>query len=435
MFAPLLAAALTLTLPASSGRTLSLDEAVGTALAHQPQLRQAHAGTDAAWARADEARAPILPQVVGTAGYQRATGNFAPRPGALPSTATGAAAGGGSLTTYNYFNFGVTLSQFIWDFGQTTDKWKSAQASASATGQTERATRLSVIANVRTAYFAARASRDLVEVARETLANQEKHLKQIQEFVQVGTRPEIDLAQAKTDRANAQAQLINAENSYSTARAQLNIAMGIEAPIDYDVETGAPPAIDGEDSPLDALVDEAVRARPELRSMQEQLKAQRLQVSSAKGAYGPSIGAAMSLTDAGTDITAMGWNWSAGVNLTWPLFSGLLTRSQVREAKAGVTSLEAQFDSVRQQVRLDVEQAQLAVRAGRSSLVANGEALVNARELLRLAEGRYASGVGNAIELGDAQVALTNAAAQKTQAEFNLAVARAQLVHALGRDS
>ena len=50
-----------------------------------------------------------------------------------------------------------------------------------------------------------------------------------------------------------------------------------------------------------------------------------------------------------------------------------------------------------------------------------------------LAEGRYQAGVGNIIELGDAQVAQTSAAAQAVQAEYNLATARAQLGRALGR--
>jgi outer membrane protein len=41
--------------------------------------------------------------------------------------------------------------------------------------------------------------------------------------------------------------------------------------------------------------------------------------------------------------------------------------------------------------------------------------------------------VGSGIELGDAQVALTNAAAQEVQARYTLANARAQLMKALGR--
>ena len=73
------------------------------------------------------------------------------------------------------------------------------------------------------------------------------------------------------------------------------------------------------------------------------------------------------------------------------------------------------------------------VRAAKESIGATQEALVNARERLRLAEQRYEVGVGSAIELGDAQLALAQAAAQAVQADDRLATARAQLLRALGR--
>jgi outer membrane protein len=50
--------------------------------------------------------------------------------------------------------------------------------------------------------------KDLVRVARETLDNQVRRIRQIEGFVRVGTRPEIDLAEARTDEANARVQLI-----------------------------------------------------------------------------------------------------------------------------------------------------------------------------------------------------------------------------------
>jgi outer membrane protein len=84
-------------------------------------------------------------------------------------------------------------------------------------------------------------------------------------------------------------------------------------------------------------------------------------------------------------------------------------------------------------MRLEVDQARLAVRAAKAAIVASDEAVQNARERLKLAEGRYQTGVGNAIELGDAQLAMTSTQAQKVQAEYNLASARAALLKALGR--
>ena len=98
-----------------------------------------------------------------------------------------------------------------------------------------------------------------------------------------------------------------------------------------------------------------------------------------------------------------------------------------------IKNARAQLDSARLQIRLELDQARLALRAAKAALGAAGEALRNARERLKLAEGRYQQGIGSIIELGDAQVALTTAAAQSVQADYRVATARAQLAKALGR--
>ena len=87
---------------------------------------------------------------------------------------------------------------------------------------------------------------------------------------------------------------------------------------------------------------------------------------------------------------------------------------------------------MRLQVSVDVVQGRLAVRASKSSIDGAEEALTNAREQLRLAEGRYQTGQGSIIELADAQVAYTTAEAQEVSARYSLASARAQLLTALG---
>ena len=286
---------------------------------------------------------------------------------------------------------------------------------------------------VRTAYFAARAAKDLVAVARETLANQEAHLRQIQGFVEVGTRPEIDLAQARTDRANARVQLINAENGYEVAKAQLNLAMGIEGPTDYDIGDETLPSVPGEDGSGDELLGEALRARPEVASLASQVSAQQATLGSIRGGYLPSLSVSTGVTDVGPTPGQTYWNWDATATLSWNLFQGGLTRAQVQEAEANLDGLDAEMAALRQQIRLDVEQVRLAVRAAQGALAAAGEALANARERLRLAEGRYQTGAGSTIELGDAQVALSAAGAQRIQAQYSVSTARAQLLRALGR--
>ena len=224
---------------------LTLGQALETAQQHQPQLWQARASAEAASARADELRAPILPQVTLTAGYQRTTANFVARPGAVPSSFN--TSGSTSLDSFNFWSGGLTLNQYIWDFGVTTDRWRSSRAAAESLHQSSRAVEQQIIAGVRTAYFNARAQLALIQVARENLANLELHLKQIEGFAAAGTRPKIDLAQARADRAQGQVQLISAQNAYAVAKAQLNQAIGETGTTDYDVQDETLPPIPGED--------------------------------------------------------------------------------------------------------------------------------------------------------------------------------------------
>ena len=415
----------------SGQRVVTLAEVERVAIQQQPQLLVAKANTSVAEAQADQARAPMLPQVTGSAAYSRQTGNFAPRPGAIP---TAAGATSWSLSqTYDYWNFGLTATQLIYDFGQTSGKYRAASLNADAQRAAELTTRVQIVLNVRRAYFNARANKDLVDVARETLDDQNKHLMQVQGYVQVGTQPPIALAQQKAAVANAQVQLITAQNNYETAKAQLNQAAGIPTGTEYDVADEDMPPIADEDQPLEVLASKAIAARPELAVLVKQREVQQASLTAARGGYGPAIAASAGATDSGLQLDQMVPNWSVGVGVTWPIFQGGLTTGLVRQAEAGLESVDAQRSLEELQVRLDVDSARLAVRAAKATIGAVEDALNSAREQLRLAEQRYATGVGNIIELVDAQVAYTGAAAQVVQARYGLASARAQLLAALGR--
>jgi outer membrane protein len=411
---------------------LTLDQALAAAREHQPRLQQAVAASQAAAARSDQVRAALLPQLGGSAAYQRSTANYVARPGSLPQNVA-AQSSSSDWSTTGFYNFALSANQLLWDFGASSSRWRSAQASTAAQQESERATHLQVLGAVRDAFFQARASRGLVMVAADTLANQERHLQQVEAFVEVGTRPEIDVAQARADRANARLQLITAQNNYETAKAHLNQAMGVERALDYDVSDEAFPPVPGEEQEADALLGEALDARPELAAAVRTIRAQELSVRAARGSYWPAISASTGFTDAGGQMGQLAWNWSASLNVSVPLFRGGQTGAQVREAEWNLKGAQAGAVAERQQVRLEVEQARLAVRATKAAIEAADEVLVNAQERLRLAEGRYETGVGSIIELGDAQVALTAAAQQKVQAEYKLAAARAQLLQAIGR--
>lgn len=412
---------------ASPSAPLTLQQALDNAHAHLPTLRMARAQSRAAEARGVAQRAGLLPHLDGSALYSRGTSSSA-RSGSEPLGATGASGG-----VYDALNAGLTLNQLIYDFGQTTGRWRAAQETATAQVELERAARLQAELTVRTAFFQARANKALMQVATENLANLLKHVGQAENFVQVGTKPQIDLVQAKSDHATGRVALITAENNYLIAKAELNQAMGIEMTTDYDVADDTMAALASEDASTDLLLQEALAMRPEFAEQQARLRAQEQVWRTAYGTYAPSLNATASVNEAGSRPSALGWGWNATLRLTWPLFSGFLTTAQIDEAEASLAELEAKGDGLHQQVRLDVERARVGVRAAKEGLDAAREALMYTQERLRLAEGRYEIGVGNIIELGDAQVKLTAAAAQAVQAEYSLAIARATLVKALAR--
>jgi outer membrane protein len=422
-------------------RTITLQEAEQAAETQKPEVRAARANTAAGAARTEQARAPLLPQVKLEAEYLRTTGNRVQKPGRIREVSN-------STTTYNWFNGELSASQLIWDFGRSYSRWKAADAQAVALGSAERAARLQALYDVRAAYFRARAQRALSEVARQTLANQERHYNQVAGFVTAGTRPDIDLAQARADRANARVQLITATDGYTIARAGLLRAMGTTGELDFELADDGFPPQPGELGAIGALVDEAIHARPELAALDAQLRGQELARRSARGGYFPSLSLVAGANDAGVQLRqthvldnfgqvqpygGMAWNVFAGVKLRWPLFEGLLTRGQVKEADAHLEALRAQRDQEVQQVWLAVQQATMGVRAALEAVTAADDALAGARERQRLAEGRYSAGAGSIIELGDAELGAANAAAQRVGAEYALATARASLALALGR--
>jgi outer membrane protein len=425
---------------ALTARTVTLEDAEQSAEAHFPEVRIAAANTAAGVARVEEARAPLLPQVKTQLDYLRTTGNHVQKPG-RPTTQAN------SLDTFNWFSGALDASQLLWDFGQAADRWRASQARAAGLGDTQAFTLLQAVAGVRVAYFRARAGKALVQVATDTLANQQRHLEQIQGFVEAGTRPEIDLAQGRADVAQARVALIAAENAYVLGRASLNEAMGITGDTDYDVADQSLGPIAGEDDAVGTLIDEAVKARPDIASLTAQVHAQELTVRATRAGYLPSLSLQAGAADAGLYLFpktipnppfgslqyGLTWNLWVGAELSWPIFQGFLTHGLVREANANLDGLAAQRDGLVQQVWVNVQQADFAVRSAKAALIAAREVLVNANERLRLAEGRYAAGAGSIIELQDAQLQSTAAQAQEVAAEYDVSTARAQLDVALGR--
>jgi outer membrane protein TolC len=109
-----------------------------------------------------------------------------------------------------------------------------------------------------------------------------------------------------------------------------------------------------------------------------------------------------------------------------------LTQYQVEESKATLNVLKANEESLRQGVFLEVQQAYLNLQDAEERIPTAELAVRQTEENLDIANGRYAAGVGNPIEVTDAQVAYTNAKTSYIQALYDYKVAQASLEKAMG---
>jgi len=295
----------------------------------------------------------------------------------------------------NSFQFRLTASQLIYDFGRPREGGTRPRSPLGLNQTVRRARRNRSPTMFAPPYYNAAATYAWSRWRKMVLPIRKPTWCKAQGFVRAGTQPEIALAQALTNRATARVQLITAQNAHDVAKAQLNQAMGVEGPIDYQIESPAADPVEGEDKNTDDLLPSAIKARPDLQALADQVKAQEYTISATKGGYYPGLSAITALSDGGPAVDNLAWNWYGMLQLSWPIFGGGITNQQVREARATASVLRGQYEIQRQQIRLDLEQARLAVRSAKASEEATHEAVVNAREQLRLAEGRYQAGVGN----------------------------------------
>jgi outer membrane protein len=382
----------------------TLAECIAIAVQQHPSLKAATASVEAGHQRVREAAANYLPQVNANYGAQRR------------QTSSAAFGGtGGQAFRSNFYSTGAGLTQVLFDFGQTLNSIRSAQAAEQSLQANRTTQREVVVLDVKQAYFNVLATRRLLTVANETVRQNEKHLEQAQGRFTVGLAAKFDVTQAQVQVANAELNQVTARNNVAVARETLRNALGLIGPLDFDI-------VDNFDvhevsiTENDALA-AAYDRRPEVQGIRAQELATTEQISALQKNYLPSVQAKADYIYLGIDYPLSNvWDFGATVNLN--LFNGGLTTAQVGEQKANLSNLKFNEEVLRQNIALEVRQAVLNLQQAAESIRVSEKGLQLARENLDLAEGRYSTGVGNIIELTDAQTSLTTAEANHVQALY-----------------
>ncbi len=405
---------------------LTLHDCIEKALANHPAIRAAKEALYAGEGRVAQATAPYLPQVQASTGYSE-------------SHALGGAFGDTDTKSYTTT---LSVNQVLYDFGKTGNARDAARfGTRSAEMDIDRVVQ-EVVLNVKQAYYALLQAKKLVLVAQKTLAQTESHKKQAEAFFHAGSKPRFDVTRAEVDVNNAKLGLINAENSVRLGTIGLYNAMGLDPVRDAEIEDvlSQPTAVPS----LDEAQAEALKNRPEMLKAEQDIRSAQARVRTEESGYLPTLSAngaynwAHGTSEMGSfnGIPLKGEvlnSWNAGIMLSMPLFEGGLTKGRVSEARANQHALEAQRDTLRQSILLDVNQAYADLESASARIAVMDSSLKNARESLDLAEGRYEAGVGLSLEVTDAQVAAAKSETDYVQALYDYQLAAARLAKAMGK--
>ena len=121
-----------------------------------------------------------------------------------------------------------------------------------------------------------------------------------------------------------------------------------------------------------------------------------------------------------------------GVSISWNPFDGGLTSGKIKQARANQAIAASQQAGVRLSVISDVSQAWQLLNNDEKRVLSARNSVANANEGLRIAVGRFSSGLGIFLDIITAETALESAQSDLTLATMSVDQDRSSLAHATG---
>lgn len=399
--------------------TLDLNGCIAAAVKNNPQIKISEAGYEGNEANVMLTRSALMPQASLVSSGLRTGGTSFIGPTAR-------------LATYNNFAAGFQGQMLIFDFGKSISKLNSAADLADASQYDLDNTIQTIELNTTIAYYNYLQSKRIDDVNMEIVRQSEEHLKESKSFFEVGRKPQFDVIKAETDLANARLNLIRSKNNIKLALLQLADLMGVKLNdnviLKDNLENNQKSGFE-----LNDAMTEAFKNRPDYLSSLLRLEANKSLVTSAWTTHLPSINATGTYNWKGFDLGQKFNNgWTLGLSFSLPVFQGWGIDAAVQIAKANLKSSEYSNEYLKQQIILDVQQQYLGYSEAEERILAGKKLVEQAEETLKLAEGRYSSEVGSAIEVTDARVTLLNAQISYIQALYDSKISLARLKKAMG---
>jgi len=414
---------------------LSVQDAVGQALEKYPAVRGSLEQVSAAAASIGLARTTYLPRADLLWQTNRATHNnvfgMALPQGILPSM-TGPVLGTDSLQSVWGTAVGALVQWEPFDFGLRRALVGVAESQREQARAQVEVTKLQVGTAAADGFLTILAAQETV-VAAQSAVDRARVLHQtVQVLVNNQLRPGADAARTRSELALAETQLIRAQQSVDVSKAALSQLLGV-TPQSIAVLPGpflqlppsdTPPAFDPSRHPQAIAQTQEVNIVRARESTLDRSYYPRFLLQGTSFARGTglrpngSVGGAFSGTFPNTQ------NWGLAMTVTFPVFDFAAIRERKKIETFNERAATARYDQIVQDLTGQLEQARATLSAARRIAQNTPIQLDAARTSEQQASARYKAGLGNVIEVAEAQRILA-------QAEIDDSLARLTVWRAL----
>ncbi|MFB9035174.1 efflux transporter outer membrane subunit [Xanthomonas arboricola] len=297
-------------------------------------------------------------------------------------------------------------------FGRIRSLKNEALETYLASEQTQRSTRLSLVAEVASDWLTVAADQQRLALAQQTLESQRKTLRLTELQHDNGIVSGLDLAQIQTSVESARADVASFTTQLAQSRNALNLVVGTSVP------AALLPAADAIESgvalaPLPAQLESRVLLqRPDVVSAEHTLKAANADIGAARAAFFPTISLTGNVgrgSDALSSLFDGDHTWSFTPSVSLPIFRAGALKAELDVAKLQKDITIAQYELAIQTAFSEVADA-LAERTQLDERMDAQRALVDAAQRgFTLSDARYRNGVDSYLVALDAQRSLYSA--------------------------
>jgi len=290
-----------------------------------------------------------------------------------------------------------------------------------------------LVASVIQTYYSTLAAKDFKKIAAQSIDTVTAQLKDVVVRYEAGGALKSEVLSLQVRLAQAEAELIQAQNHYELALASLANLLGGDADIRMEL-TGEEWQLPELPPDYAAGMERALGMRPELLKVRQQLIASKMSLDETRGEYMPQLDlqAKTYFDDPDLAYDADRVNWTVGVILNWDLFSGFSTGARLNRARAVLDEMLAADRKATQSIQLDVKTAYLRKSEAEARLAVTRASVAQAEEALRLVRREYEGGSATIVRYMDAELARNRARIVETSALYDARKARADIGRALG---